>query len=177
MERRGRRSLQSKTRAVVVLGTDFPGIFYLDIRAAGVVSPYKCLQSALPKFVFMKESLYLNSQQIRQFLRLCVGVDDSATHKNQQNLTGCRGRQPLRPKTASIAVFYKCGETKKSHVFTQVIVFRQCRRQGNVGNADPSKTWSPHSLGALRDFPCFFTSPPRFIVHRTRFGGSPPAFL
>ena len=46
-----------------------------------------------------------------------------------------------------------------------------------VGNADPSKTWSPHSLGALRDSPCFFTSPPRFIVHLTRFGGSPPATL
>ena len=46
--------------------------------------------------------------------------------------------------------------------------FRAC-------GGSPSETWSPHSLGAHRDSPCFFTSPPCFIVRRTRIGGSPRA--
>ncbi len=42
------------------------------------------------------------------------------------------------------------------------------------GAPAPSETWSSHSLEAHRDTPCFFISPPRFIAHRARFGGSPP---
>ena len=38
----------------------------------------------------------------------------------------------------------------------------------------PSQTWSARLLEALRDPPCLLTSAPRFFVHRTRFGASPP---
>ena len=40
---RDRRSLHFLAVNIAGFGTDFPGIFYFDIRAAGVVSPYKML--------------------------------------------------------------------------------------------------------------------------------------
>jgi len=48
-----------------------------------------------------------------------------------------------------------------------VIMFRHTRPSGFA----PRKAWSSHSL-SHRDTPCFLISPPRCIVHRTRFGGS-----